>query len=224
MESNQPTASSQNVYVSKPPSNKLPVALSFLAGCLMFFLPFVEIKCNGSTMAKATGIDLVTGTDMKPAGALESLNNFGDSFSNNENTTVETKKENKLEANMFAMAALGLGVLGLLIAFLSSGNKLTGVIAVLAIAALIALMVDVKSQIKNDPQTLGSDATDVKITAEFTIGYFLSLVAFLIAAIVSFKKRRIVQTAVSQPGSFPVTSSNVPPGDSSTAGGGGIAN
>jgi hypothetical protein len=158
---------------------------------------------------------------MKTTGPFEGLDNFGNERAN-DGISVENKKEDRLDANIFAIAALALGVIGAILAFMSSGSKLTGVIAVLGIVALIILYVDVKSQIKEDPQTEGVEFGQVKITAEFAAGYYLALIAFVVAAIFSFRKPKHISPSVTQPGAFPVTSTAVPPGDNTAAGGGGV--
>ncbi|MDP9229875.1 MAG: hypothetical protein M3O67_04270 [Bacteroidota bacterium] len=103
MEPNQPTATEQNVQVtnSVQPS-KLPVTISLLVACLVFFLPFVEIKCNGAPLAQASGIDLAMGFNMKPAGSLNTLSDFGNSVTGQSGANTSSKKQ---EPNKFAIAA-----------------------------------------------------------------------------------------------------------------------
>lgn len=223
MEPSQPTSAQQNVYSAKPASaGKLPVTISLLVACLVFLLPFVEIKCNGTPLAQASGLDLAMGFDMKPSGSMKSLSNFGESVSGNTATTSTATQKQK--PNNFAIAALGLGVLALLIAFLSRpGNKIIGVISILAIVALIALMVDLKAHAKDQVPKEQDNPMDmgVKITVDFTMWYFLSVLGFGVAAIYSLRKRTVQPIAVAQPMSTPGTTLSTPPADSSTAQGAG---
>ena len=64
----------------------------FLAGVLLFLLPFVEIKCNDQPFASNTGIGLAFGTDYKTTGQMKSLENpFG--LNANEKDKAVTEKE-----------------------------------------------------------------------------------------------------------------------------------
>ncbi len=219
MEPNQPTVTEQNIQVtnSVQPS-KLPVTISLLVACLVFFLPFVEIKCNGAPLAQASGIDLAMGFNMKPAGSLTTLSDFGNPVTGQSGANTSSKKQ---EPNKFAIAALALGIFGVVLAFATKpGNKLPGIIAILAIAALIALMVDVKMHVA-DEALKEPDNTGIKITVDFTIWYFVSLLSFLVAAVVSLRKRKVLQTTT-QAAAVPVTSSNISPADETKAGEGGV--
>src|SRR6266508_3565148 len=92
---------------------KIPSTAAFLVAILLFLLPFAEVRCNGTAMASNTGLGIAMGSDWKE---VASKNLFGNSFANN--TTTEERKVQKQDPNIFAMVALGLGIIGLLIAFL----------------------------------------------------------------------------------------------------------
>lgn len=215
MEPTQPTASVQNVNVSTKSPTKLPVTLTFLAAILFFFLPFVEIKCNGSTMARATGFDLAIGNEMKPAGTMKSLGDLGNSFSQESSSVTKTNNEKNLDPNIFAIVALGLAVLGFIIMLVGKSSKLTGVLGVLGIIAMIALIFDVKSQVK-DQQMRDIQMQEIKITVDLAAGYFLTMIAFIAVAIIGLRKKKAVQEVATQPSVIPLSSSNLPPGENPT--------
>src|ERR1700750_272312 len=136
---NQPIAATSSTGCV---GTKIPGSAAFLVGILLFLLPFAEVKCNGETVASNTGIGIAMGKDWKET---VTKNIFGNGF--NSNMEMNSSNENKFqkqEANKFAIAALALGILGLLIAFLSSqgGGKLNLAIGILAAASLIAMLMN----------------------------------------------------------------------------------
>jgi hypothetical protein len=189
MESSEPTGSSQPLTVTKVPwLIRIPSSLAFLVGGLLFFLPFVELKCNGELLAKPTGIDLATG---KTAVILTSSEKYWDK--KKDWTITTTSKEQ--DPNIFAISALVLGALGFIIALLNfqSTPRLSGVIAILAIAAMIALMLDIKWQVNKRGTNINNvkvTIDSIKVTADFTKWYFLTICSFLLALLLSFIKPR----------------------------------
>lgn len=170
---------------------KFSSTTGFIAGLLLFFLPFVEIKCNSATLYEVKGIDLVTGFKIKdPTKRSAQI----------ENTRVDVSNERQ-SGNTFAMIAFGLGIVGLILSFLNfkSQPMASMITGLLAAGCLIALLIDVKSGMgrwnnpssaKHDPEgDLFNGLSDaVKIRAVFTIWYYLSVVSFLVAAFFSYKK------------------------------------
>jgi hypothetical protein len=111
---------------------------------------------------------------------------------------------------MFALAALGLGILGFVIAFLAKGKRsvMAAFMGVLASVALIALMVNIKSDssLNTTPKTnnsldgfnmnLGNDI----IKVEFTAWIYLAIVLFLAGAYFSWRKQsKPVETIPASP-------------------------
>ena len=192
MESSEPTGSGQPVIVTRVSLlSRIPVSLAFLVGSLLFFLPFVELKCNGELIAKPSGIDLATG---KTTVILTS----GEKYWNKKKDWTITTTSKEQEPNIFAISALVLGALGFIIALLNfqSTPRLSGVIAILAIAAMIALMLDIKSQVNKRGENINNikiTIDSIKVTADFTKWYLLSVCSFLIALLFSFIRPRPVQ-------------------------------
>jgi hypothetical protein len=178
------------------PGNRF-TSIAFLVAVLLFLLPFVDIKCNGRSLATNTGIGLALGTDYKTTGDLKSLENgFGGGTQDVEKEKGKEKENSKMY--VVALAALLLGILGVAVSFMNArSGKATMVMGILAAIGLIVLMIQIKSDIKSQQ---GTDQTDgfgsVKVTAEFTTWYFLSLISFLAAAFFSYRSG---QTAVVHP-------------------------
>lgn len=170
---------------------KRPSTLLFGLGVLLFFLPFVDIKCNDMSLQKVSGIQLATGFKTKDAGSNDSM--FG---------TSSTSKSEKKGPNIYALAALGLGLLGLALSFNNAKAAMGGAMAtgIGSAAALIGLMLDVKKQVKLDmPSSKGGDSGELgefgkeltdkmAISVDFTPWFYLAVVAFLAAAFFSYRR------------------------------------
>jgi hypothetical protein len=165
-------------------------SISFMVGTLLFLLPFVEIKCNNQPLASNTGIGLAFGTDYKTTSQMKSLDNPLGNKSEN-----EVSEKQKGEMYPSALIALILGIIGVILSFLIPGpNKAAVFIGSLAAICLIVLLVQIQIDIRDKPfskeeNTLGEN---LKITAEFTAWYYLSLISFVAAAFFSYRKKRIV--------------------------------
>lgn len=165
---------------------KYSVSISFLAGILLFFLPFVEIKCNATPLYEAKGIDLVTGFTVKNN---QHIREFDD-------TTLDIKNERQ-QGNSFAIAAFAFGILGLILSLLNfkSQTALCMITGALAAFSLIGLLIDLKSDltkwnrssIKNPDGFLGGLA-NIKVSVDFTAWFYISLVSFLAAAYLAYQK------------------------------------
>ena len=169
---------------------KIPATAAFLVAILLFLLPFAEVRCNGSTMANNTGVGIAMGSEWKE---VVTKNIFGESLNTN-----DSKKEfnQKRDPNIFAIAALALGLLGLLIAFLNfnGGGKINLFIGLLAAASLIAMLIDLKSKVKSDTSVKSSDLNlnmGMKITVDGTGWFYFVLILFLAAAVFSWQRSKL---------------------------------
>lgn len=165
---------------------KIPATAAFLVGVLLFLLPFAEIKCNGTALANNTGVGIALGSDWKVAAVNDNIfgKNFGD------NTATESKFQ-KQEKNIFALAAIILGILGVVIAFLlpAGGGKLNLGIGILSAVSLIAMLIDLRSDAKSDNSLKSSDIdfnTGGTITVEGTGWFYLSIILFILGGIFSY--------------------------------------
>jgi len=89
---------------------KIPATVAFAIAVLLFFMPFIDIKCNSMSLQTVSGFQLATGFKMKNSGS--------DNSSLNDKITDDTKSKSrsdseKKDPNFYALIALALGVLGL---------------------------------------------------------------------------------------------------------------
>ncbi len=160
-------------------------SFSFAIGILLFFLPFLDIKCNDVSLQKISGIELATGFRIKTPGTDNSL--FGDL---KEKTSMDTGvKHEKKDPNVYALAALILAMAGLLTSFIKAkvGRFARMVAGILAAGAMIGLLLDIRNDIKKEG--LGEEA-GITVAVVFTPWFYVALVAFLAAAFFSFQQMR----------------------------------
>lgn len=166
---------------------KYSISISFLVGILLFFLPFIEIKCNATPLYEAKGIDLVTGFTVKD-------NMHSKDF---DETSIDIKNERQ-QGNSYAIAAFALGILGLVLSLLNFKSQpvVCMITGALAAFALIGLLIDLNSDLKKwngssikktDNDFLGGLA-NIKVSVDFTAWFYLSLVSFLAAAYFAYQK------------------------------------
>lgn len=172
------------------PRGKMPSVIAFAAGLLVFLLPFVEIRCNNMSLKKVSGAELATGFKMDALGTDNSLFNNLDKGLNG-NTGSNSSNSGKKDPNVYALAALVLGALGLLLSFSNIkaggiGGVLTGA---LAAASLIGLWIDIRKQLKTDLSVKDVGA-DVSISVDFTPWFYISVVGFITAAYFSYKRMK----------------------------------
>ncbi len=175
---------------------KIPASVAFVIAVLLFFLPFAEVRCNGTALAQNSGFGIAIGTQWKNVmgGGM-----FGNSDLGGNNSNEELNK--KQDPNIYAIAAMGLGVLGLLLSFAGSkGGAMGGLVTgLLSAGALIGLMIDLKNNPKlkssdlNTPKTdngnLGLDRLgNMEVTVDFTAWFYIAIIALLAAALFSYKR------------------------------------
>ncbi|HEV8286964.1 MAG TPA: hypothetical protein VGQ09_21790 [Chitinophagaceae bacterium] len=185
----------ESTIVTPPASGlfgtKIPAAIAFLAAVLLFLLPFAEIKCNGRPMANNTGVGIALGSEWKE---VVSKNLFGDDF---ENTDTNKKEFNQRQhPNIFALAALILGIAGFLTAFLNfkGAGKINLFIGLLAAASLIAMLIDLKSKAKSDNSIKSSELNldvGVKISVNGTAWLYITVILFLAAAFFNWLRSNV---------------------------------
>jgi len=216
MDGNQPSTAT-TTYASAPAASgifgtKIPSSVAFAAGVLLFFMPFIDIKCNNMSLKKVSGFELATGFQMKKNSSDNPfLNDM--KTGNDEGAAKTSTKSEKKEPSMFAMIALGLGVLGLGLSFVKSKAAMGGAIVtgIGAAGSLIGLMLDVKKKIKADMSSMGGSSGNngaskdfgdfgkelgdqMKITADFTPWFYVAVVAFLAAAFFCYKRMQSSKT------------------------------
>jgi hypothetical protein len=163
---------------------------SFLAALLLFFLPFLNIKCNDQKIASITGKDFVTGFKMKDK-AGDSF--FGGMFKNkNKNRSADAEspdstgksKDDIEKPNKLAITGLILGLAAFILVFLQFRYATTAASIASGIAAvsLLCIYLDYQSKVKELDSSMG-----ITISMSFTIWYFLCIVLFATGAYFSYK-------------------------------------
>jgi hypothetical protein len=182
---------------------KIPSSVAFGIGVLLFFMPFIEIRCNNMTLQKVTGVQLATGFEVKGPGSDNSL--VGSFEKMDKEDSRLTSKGEKNDPNMFALAALGLGIIGLVLSFLDKKGGVTGgvITGVLAVVALIATLIDVKQKVKMDMPELGNKARNAGATdfdklgdsmyvaVDFTPWFYIAVIAFAAGAWFCYKRMQV---------------------------------
>jgi hypothetical protein len=217
MDTNQPTPPpTPPVYAASASSpgvfgTKIPSSVAFAIAILLFFLPFIDIKCNNMSLQQVSGFQLATGFQMKNKSSDSPLFNDFKSNEADQQITKSTTGTDKKDPNLFAMVALGLGVLGLLLSFTKAKASLglsmfTGI---LAVAAMIGLMIDIKKKVKIDMpgsgrqssgddvlglNKLGQEVGDkMNISVDFTLWFYVAIIAFLAAAFFCYKRMQVAK-------------------------------
>jgi hypothetical protein len=202
MDQQQPLISPTPPVSPSPPSGGafgtgIPSSVAFLVAILLFFMPFVDIKCNNMSLQTVKGIDLATGFKMK-----------SNDISADKTETKDSTSDDKKKPNMYALAAIVLGVVGLLLSFVKARTAISGALftGILGAAALIGMMIDIKRQVKLDMPKGSSKTTDdiskgisdmtdkINISVDFTPWFYLSVIAFLAAAFFCYKRMQASRT------------------------------
>ena len=174
---------------------KIPSSIAFLLAILLFLLPFAEIRCNGTAVASNTGLGIATGTEWKEV-VTKSI--FGNEFQNNPSTNES--KVQKQDPNIFAIAALALGVIGVLIAFLTpkGGGKFNLFVGALAAISLIAMLIDLRSKAKSDNSLKSSDLDfngGAVVTVDGTGWFYFTIILFILGGVFSYLQGKNKQPA-----------------------------
>ncbi len=179
---------------------KIPSSVAFGIGVLLFFMPFVDIKCNTMILQKVSGVQLATGFEIESPGSDNSLLGGLDKMDKNE---VKVNSREKRDPNMFALAALILGVIAFVLAVLDKkGSASGGVIAgTLSAASLIGALIDIKRKVKLDMPEISNRARDrsdldrlgdsIYISVDFTPWFYISVIAFVVGAWFCYKRIQV---------------------------------
>jgi hypothetical protein len=167
--------------------------IAFVVAVLLFALPFVEVRCNGVTVAQNTGFGLAFGSDYKLGKEMKSLR---DSFNSERTDKKEGPSKDSGKFYVLALIALLLGVAGIAISFTDIRSGIVNtVVGALAALLLIGLMVQINNDFKERLGPSTHDATDgMTLSIAFTVWYYLSIISFLAAAFFSFKRGQLLAT------------------------------
>jgi len=168
----------------------IPSAIAFLVGILLFLLPFAEVRCNGTALANNTGLGIAMGSDWKELVSKK----LG--VSDDTDATANREYSKSHDPNVFAIIALALGVIGLLVGVLTVARKsnINFYIGLLAAAALVGMLVDLRSKAKSDTSVNSSDLgvnVAMKVTVDATAAFYIAVIVFIVAAILSLQTSRV---------------------------------
>ena len=162
------------------PAKRL-VPVPFVLGVLLFLAPFIDIRCNDVSLQQVSGVGLATGFEIKTRdnSLLAKLDADND---------ILIRKSGKREGNFYALAAMILGLGGFIISLMKfKGKEIWTVIAGIgAAAALIGLMINIRSQLRLDLSLRNHD-TNISLVVQFTPWYYLAVIAFLVGAFLSYR-------------------------------------
>ena len=186
MDTNQPPAYSTPLY--NVFGTKIPSGIAFAVGILLFLLPFAEVKCNGNSFAKNTGLGIATGKEWKSSENLSGEDRL---------ETSNANANQKNDPNFYAIIALALGVIGFGLTMTNAKTAIGSALVsgLLSAGALIGLMIDLKQQAK-DPNPmkgqiggeLDTTLNNIKVTIDFTPWYYIAVVSFVAAAFFCYKR------------------------------------
>ncbi|TAL51444.1 MAG: hypothetical protein EPN92_00680 [Chitinophagaceae bacterium] len=170
----------ENNPTKSPVSNGNPALfkLIYTIAILMFFLPFIEIRCNGLPLAKATGIELVLGTEIKPINKIDRPTNTFD--------WIEHGK--KRGPNIFALMAIGMALVGLGFSFSKLKQKLllNFAIGALGVITMTGLAIQLKTSL-NDELKVQMEEGNANISLSFTAWFIFVFICFIIITLVGWK-------------------------------------
>jgi hypothetical protein len=174
-------------------SKRSLIPVSFAAIIIFFFFSFVDFKCNGTTAESLTGYNLVFGTHLQNPvnNAFGQTQSIFDQLDENTNSNKRTSsfEGDKVGPSIWAIFALAAAIGGVAVFWKRKKvESLAG--TALAIAGFISLIV-LRSVIKSkvDEQTGGGGGM-FQIETDFQFGYWISLIAFIVAGGISFLRLR----------------------------------
>ena len=172
MEPNQltPPVAENNSGTVSISVNKLS-SIPFLLGVLLFLAPFIDIRCNNVSLQQVSGISLATGFEVRTNNENSLFNNF-----KVKDDDLSFKNGGKREGNLYALLALIIGLAGAVVLLLKfKSREILGIIAGIgSAAALIGLMIDIRSQVKLD-LSARTDFADISLVIAFTPWFYLAV-------------------------------------------------
>lgn len=185
--SNQETTTGQQtINIQVPTADNLAgrrplIQLLFAFAVILFFFNFFTISCQDQKIGDVKGIDLVTGTEIKSQ----------DLF------TGEDTEGEKIPPNIWAIIAFGAGILGFGVYLMKEKNEsiLGAVTGSIGVGALLILQMAINKAMEKEGEGM--------IETKFHFAYWGALVAFGIAAYLSYLRYQKGKNQVFQAYSSP---------------------
>ena len=184
----------KSITIKLPFNGPKPVAnLTYVLALLLFFLPFMKLKCNDQTIFSVSGKDLITGFNVEESVKNSMLGSFfpkdkkdETSINANDNKS-KTKSDSDLDKvseiekpNKLAIFAVITGLLACVFSFLKFRRAGVFASASGGVAGLLLLLVffSYQSNIKD----FQSSELGLSIGLSFTIWYFLCVLFFFVGS------------------------------------------
>ncbi len=180
---------------------KIPSSVAFAVAILLFFLPFAEIRCGGSSLMNNTGLGFALAKEWKMSGG------YGKDMLKGMDSKTGDKKVGNTQ--YFIIGALVLGLIGLLFSMTTgkTGSRIGLVAGILGAGVLVAFMFDLKKwfnegmakqaaeKASDGKDSLGLDKLgDVKLSLVFTPWFYIAAVAFIGAAFFCYRRMSASKT------------------------------
>jgi hypothetical protein len=152
-----------------------------------FFLTFVDLKCSSTKLASLSGVDMITGTELDPAGATKGIADLAkelDKTGESErsmpmpNIPSDTKKH-QIPPNPFAYLILGLALTGIGVYFLRSERTKTVLSALAGFLGVLSCFVLTRT-LTNQMHSPEFKQMATLITIEAGLGLILAGVFFFL--------------------------------------------
>jgi hypothetical protein len=191
----QPTAA-PILDMPPPPTGifgtRIPSAVTLAAAVLLFLLPFAEIRCNNTSLMENSGLGIAMGKDWKVS-ENSVLKGLGGAPGSSEYGST------KRSPNVYAIIALALGLTALVLS-IPSARSAAGIAmttSALAALALIGLWIDLKrdaNSLTGDQEKAANVGLDkISISLQMTPWFYVSVVAFLVAAFFCFRRTQVLK-------------------------------
>ena len=215
MDMQSPSAATPIIAAPSPGilGTKIPSTVVFVLGILLFFMPFAELKCKQNTQTETNGLNFNLGgeTTISNTGfglaigkqwKME-MNGLGGLFGSNNQMNKDQPKQ---DPNSYAIAALALGIIGLLLCFAKfrGAPGIAMLAGILSAVALIGLRFDLDKKVKDPSQVvqktenntdwLGSGLDTVKFELNFTPWFYIAVIAMIVAAVLCYLRIKNTRT------------------------------
>jgi len=161
-----------------------------------FFLPFVNITCGGQSVMSLTGIQLITGAEVKPQGMFDQKNFPEDPAGQNKD---KLNVDENIDSQPMALLAIIMAAAALGLSFVR--KKIMALISMIASILGAAFLLLLKAKLDSDTPA----EAQMVIQVEYQFAYWLALLLFAVGAVLQwFNFRESEDDAV-------VTISGLPP-------------
>jgi hypothetical protein len=152
-----------------------PAAFVIVIFC--FFLPFVNITCGGQKVVSLTGIQLVTGSEIKPSGMFNQKDMPEDMLSENKD---KLKTDENVDPQPMALLALIMAAAALGLSFVR--KKIFALISMIASILGAAFLLLLKANLDSDAPAEAQMVIDI----EYQFAYWLALLMFIAGAVLQW--------------------------------------